>query len=240
MMHTHTAKTFTTLVLGVLALCLALTTTGCRLIPEPPTGPEKVGRMAVVIDESASFTENLPVAAKIVSTFLKEHAMVGDVDVYLISMDRNPRVLGFYPAAQLPNKTSMDLLKEIDKTCPQDGTDVVGALRLAVQKLNEDRLEEGTVVGDKYLMVFSDMHVDRGTNPRVDFAGLESFDWASLAGCKKTYCFFVDDNLKRGDNITKVKSLLTAGGVPASAQKVVGPITARDDIRRFRELLFAE
>src|SRR4051794_36615283 len=62
---------------------------------------EAVTRIAIVIDQTGSFTKYLPAAAKIIQRFVKENSVSGSAEVYLISADRSPQEIGYFPAEQL-------------------------------------------------------------------------------------------------------------------------------------------
>lgn len=136
-------------------------------------------RVVVVVDESASFKANLSSAVKIVSRFIGENALAGDCEVYLIAMDRAPRVLQYYPSGRTLDASGNQILEELETAInPLDGTDVVGALRLASYKLAKDN---GQNVSSRSLLVFSDCHVDPAHEaPAQTFAPLSEFNWTSL------------------------------------------------------------
>lgn len=137
-------------------------------------------RVAVVIDESGSFAGNLPTASKIVAQFIRENALSGDTEIYLIAMDREPRVIEKYDADQLldveGNKALVDMKDNVN---PNDGTDVVGSLRLAAMKLLK---KSETKPSKLVLLCFSDMHVDAANtgSGKRSFARLADMDWKQL------------------------------------------------------------
>lgn len=149
------------------------------------TGP---ARVVVVVDESESFAGNLPIASEIIADFIRENAIAGDSEVYVIKMDRSPDVLNYYSAEEMLDAEGEGVLEKIKKTNPQDGTDVVGALQLADQKLHKDK---GAAPSRCVLLVFSDMNVDAATTPkRREFKSLESFSWANFKNVE-THFYFV-------------------------------------------------
>lgn len=137
-------------------------------------------RIAVVVDESGSFSDNLKTASKIVAQFIRENALSGDTEIYLIAMDREPRVIEKYDADQLldaeGNKALIDMKDNVNAN---DGTDVVGSLRLAAMKLLK---KSETKPSKLVLLCFSDMHVDPATtgSGKRSFAQLADMDWKQL------------------------------------------------------------
>ena len=186
-MKTHTHKFYVAVIVTMLLVCV-LALTGCN-DDEPTTkDTQTVTRIAVIVDESGSFQKYLPTAAAIIQRFIRENAVAGSAEVYLISADRAPRVIAYYEAEKLLDKTGAGLLGKITAINPLDGTDIDGALSLAVEKLTKNN---GTKPGKQYLLCFSDMFADRQTNPKVEFKPLDAFDWKSLQGMSPQF-YFVD------------------------------------------------
>ena len=197
MIYTQSTRARTTAIATLLALAPMLLV-GCAINDggsgtdtsdtdkAPPTA-----RIVVVIDESLSFQSNLPAAARIIQRFIKENAVSGASEVYLIGMDRVPHMIDHYPAEQLLNKEDSKLLNTITAPNPLDGTDVVGALRLAQEKLAKNN---GTNPGRRFLLVFSDCYCDRQTKPLKNFAQLEDFGWSNLKDTESNFYFVADKN----------------------------------------------
>lgn len=165
------------LVGGILVAAALALVCGCG-VPEDDT-PRASARVAVVVDETGSFVSNLATAAKVVGRFIRENALGGDSEIYLIALDRKPRVLHYYKAEEILSGEGNLVLKAITQTNPADGTDVVGALRLANMKLHK---YNGVEVDGRYLLVFSDMVVDPAKTPqRVDYEPLERLEWGDLS-----------------------------------------------------------
>ena len=179
------------LVLGVLiALMVALL--AAIAYKTPPAEEDSHARIAVVIDRTRSFEENLQDAATIVGRFVRENALAGDSEVYLISLDREPSVLHFYRAEELLDSRGSKILDEIKSANPLDGTDVVGALQLAAMKLHKNTRAKIT---RRILLCFSDMHVDPATIPvRKEFKRLKEFDWSTLKQAECHFFFVAPEN----------------------------------------------
>jgi len=179
------------LVLGALiALMVALL--AAISYKNPPAEEGSHARVAVVIDRTQSFEENLRDAAAIVGRFVRENALAGDSEVYLISLDREPRVLHFYRAEELLDSRGSKILDEIKSANPLDGTDVVGALQLAAMKLCK---RTRTKISRRILLCFSDLYVDPATTPtRREFPGLNELDWSALKQVECHFFFVAPDN----------------------------------------------
>ena len=202
--------------------CICLLLSGCV----KPPATDAVPRLVLVVDESASFQKNLPIVANLVTRFIKQEALVGNSDIYIITMDRQPRVLHMFKAAEVMKKGDQEILARLSETCPQDGTDVVGALQLAVNKLNEDPVDEYAKIGPRYLEVYSDMQVDNGHNPSVTFNALNQFDWNGVKDCAKVRFYFVDDDQKT-DMSQPLRAMLQKAGVDSERYKILGPEASR-------------
>ena len=152
---------------------------GCAVQESQETEGRVGARIAVIVDESKSFEENWGTASGIVAQFIRENALSGDTEVYLIAMDREPRVIDVYAAEQLLDADGNKALEDMKSSVnPLDGTDVVGALRLATMKLLK---KTETKPSKLILLCFSDMHVDRATTPvRKEFSALSQMDWKQL------------------------------------------------------------
>lgn len=189
--------------LGLL-LSIAAFQVGCADDAKEENGTATVTRVAILVDQSGSFVKNLPAAAQIIQRYIKENAVAGSAEIYLISVDRSPRVLGYFPAEQLLNTKRGAVLDKITATNPLDGTDIIGALRLAHTKLTKDN---GSQPGRQYLLVMSDMCVDRQTNPAKAFPTLDDFDWNSLRGMDARFYFVA------ASKEAQVTRLLEQGGI---------------------------
>lgn len=163
------------------ALPVALALSGCGAVDSDQQTAD--ARVAVVIDRTRSFQENLAAAAAIVARFIRENALAGDSEVYLISLDNCPHVEQYYRAGEILDSKGNNILNEIKSPNPLGGTDVVRALDLAAWKLAKDT---GVVVDRRILLFFSDMYVDPAT-PREREGLLKKFDWARL---KQVECHF--------------------------------------------------
>jgi len=194
-----TRRTF----LAGLVLVAATALIGCDSDEFDPNATQSVTRIAVIVDESASFKAHLPAAAAIIQRFIRENAISGSAEIYLVTADRAPQSY-YFPAEQLLNKKSAGVLEKITITNPLDGTDIVGALRLAHDKLTKNN---GSKPGKQYLLCFSDMYADRQTNPKIEFQSLEAFDWKSLQGMQPKF-YFVD---RKNEGI--INGLLQKAGV---------------------------
>jgi len=167
---------------------------------------EGVHRIAVVVDQTGSFKPHLLDAARLVKGFIRENALQGEAEVYLIVLDRAPRAAKRFGSAELLNKTDQELLDSMSEPTDLDGTDVVTALKEALARLQADN---GTEVSRRSMLVFSDMIVDRQTQPVMVFRPLEEFSWNELRGVDCRF-YFVDTKLR-----TTVTSLVTAAGAKA-------------------------
>lgn len=174
-MKTHNWIRNSAIVLSVMIMGCVLS--GCAV--QEPEG-QVAARIAVVVDESGSFAENLKIASKIVAQFIRENALSGDTEIYLITMDREPRVIEKYDADQLLDAQGNKALADMkDNINANDGTDVVGSLRLATMKLMK---KSDTKPSKLVLLCFSDMHVDPATtrSGKRNFAQLTDMDWKQL------------------------------------------------------------
>jgi hypothetical protein len=174
-------------------LLLASFNGGC----DAPDGGEDTApaRVAIVVDQSRSFVGQLPTVAKIVSRFIRENALSGESEIYLISMDRAPDSQNFYKAGELLDATDNEVLKKLTLTHALDGTDVVGALDVARRKLRE---RTDVKPGKLFLLAFSDMQVDPAkTPPAKTFRPLEAFRWADLKGVKCRFYFVAQNQQDR-------------------------------------------
>lgn len=187
---------------------------GCGdLSDEAPTSEVAAGAMSapaasappvVVIIHDVTNKSNLPLQAKIINRFIRENAMIGEANVYLITMDRAPKVHAFFPAQKLLHKSESDVLKALGNVTSQDGTDVVTALEKGRDKLFKSN---GATPSGRILLVFSDTTVDAATTPtHKDFRPLTQFDWSSLQGTECHFFFVRDDQ--------GVKALLDAQKIP--------------------------
>lgn len=174
--------------LAVLTILIAgLVLQGCQ---SKAPREEGISRIAVVIDSSGSFQENLSTASRIVSRYIRENALSGYSEVYLIAMDRKPHVIERYGADEFMDAESNQALEDMQNSVsPEDGTDVVGALRLASMKLLKNT---GEAPSDLTLLCFSDMHVDPATvaGGKTSFQRLEEMDWQSLQANKIACRFY--------------------------------------------------
>ena len=155
-----------------------------------------VDRIVVIVDESGSFEKYLPQAAAIVEGFIQQNAVSGSAEVSLIAMDRHPRVIGFYAAEELLNKQGASVLKAMKATTAEDGTDVVGALDIALFELNK-KTASASAPGKRYLIAFSDLYADRQTNPKKVFPQLDAFNWKSLSDLTSARFYFVEQANER-------------------------------------------
>lgn len=177
----------------------ALLLSGCAVSESDETHPS--ARIAVVLDESASFQQNLPTAQAIVARYIRENAVAGESEVYLFAMDREPRQLEYYPAEAMLDARSNEVLEKMKATHPLNGTDVVGALRLALEKLHKDT---GVQPGKRVLLVFSDLHVDQSTPPAKElFEPLEAFAWAELQDVESHFYFVAQKNEEIVSNLLR-------------------------------------
>lgn len=145
-------------------------------------------RIAVVIDTTGSFQKNLKMAADIVSQQIRTNALEGDSEIYLIRMDDKPEVTAHFGAEELINKRSDQLLKALHRVGRGIGTDVVGALELALRKL-----ERPPIPSRRYLLVFGDLIVDNA--PRRKFRRLDSFAWDRVDKIESHF-YFVNPNVQ--------------------------------------------
>ncbi len=207
----------TELVVGI--ILAAFLSAGCAVKDE--SQETAVSRIAIVIDETLSFQKNLPTAAKIVARFIRENALSGDSEVYLIAMDRNPQVINHYRASEVLDTDGNEMLNAIKKPSDHDGTDVVGALRLGLFKLNK---ENGVKINKRYLLVFSDLHVDPATigmtGQKKAYPALEEFEWSELKSLEQARFCFISKDLEY-----RVTELLAKNGV--SCAQVLDPAESR-------------
>ena len=197
-------KQFASTMGAALFLAAGTSIVGCNDDEPANSAPAGVTRVAIIIDESGSFQRYLPAAAQIIQRFIKENAVAGSAEVYLISADRAPCVIDHYEAEKLLDKTGAGLLAKITAINPLDGTDIHGALSLAYEKLTKDN---GSKPGKQYLLCFSDMFADRQTNPKIEFKPLDAFDWKLFQGMSPQF-YFVDEK-----NETILTGLLQKAGV---------------------------
>ena len=170
-----TRRTF----LAGLVLVAATALIGCDSDEFDPNATQSVTRIAVIVDESASFKAHLPAAAAIIQRFIRENAISGSAEIYLVTADRAPQSY-YFPAEQLLNKKSAGVLEKITITNPLDGTDIVGALRLAHDKLTKNN---GSKPGKQYLLCFSDMYADRRPILRSSFNRWRRSIGSHFRGC---------------------------------------------------------
>jgi len=190
--------------LGLLVLSVPLMLSGCA---SNNGALEDVGptRVVIVVDETESFAVNLPKVAQIIGRSVRENALAGESEVYLVAMDRNPRPLAFFDAEKLLNADSEAILDSISQPTSQDGTDVVKALQIASGKLHK---KKGLPPSRRFLLVFSDMRVDSATTPKHrEFAPIERFAWDSLKDVE-CHFFFVASDME-----TRVSNLLERNGI---------------------------
>lgn len=164
-----------------------------------------IPRVVAVIDESGSFAKNLPDMADKLRRFVAANAVDGNAEIYIVTMDREPKLIGYFNPDKPVGKDDKAMLQAITSPCPKDGTDVDSALKLAHQMLF-NKSEYPT--SKRFLVVGSDMFADRGTNPIVRFKGFEDFDWSSLK--KVDYTAILYSSL---DNQAKLQSLMGVAGV---------------------------
>ncbi len=169
---------FVVRMLAVFTILIAVMSfAGCR---SRTPREEGISRVAVVVDCSGSFEANLSTASQIVSQYIRENALSGYSEVYLIGMDRKPHVIERYGADEFMDAESNQALEDMQNSVnPEDGTDVVGALRLATMKLLKNT---GEATSDLTILCFSDMHVDSATvaGGKTSFPTLDDMDWQSL------------------------------------------------------------
>lgn len=158
---------------------------------DEPSAPD--ARIVVMVDESASFGKDLPTAARIITRFIRENAVGGSCEVYLIAIDRSPRILGFYPAEELMDRDSNTILQKISAVTPLDGTDIVGGLQLAATKLNKNN---GSKPARRMLLAFTDGYVDPAKQQlpaAKTFPQLSAFNWNLLSGVDTHFYFASSD-----------------------------------------------
>lgn len=203
--------------LGVMAIGITLMTLHLRHRIDWFHHPKQIDRLAIVIDRSPSSYADLPVTIDIVTELLQHQGNNWRPDVYVISCDRHPKLIGFYPHDHAVAQSELLALQTLPRVDSQDGADIVGALRLAVKVLNDER----STAGRKSLFVFSDMQVDQGTNPPTTISSLDEFDWTAFARFHRV-SFLLANDTGGGDTGARIKQYLTNAGVPRHAQRVVG------------------
>jgi len=221
----NTMNTLKSTALGLVAVLSGILLSGCIPGVDSNTSSniEKIDRVVIVLDQTEQFKENLPAAAKTVGRFIREQKLTGDMDIYLIALDGDPHVLGIFQAAELAKKEESDVLKIIDRISTTPGKDVVSALQLAVEKLNEDPIKKDTEIGTKRLLVFSDLVVTPGAK---SFRPLQRFDWMTLSSCQAVRLYYVDENSER-DTKGTVLNLLGQSCLPSERCTVLGPVASR-------------
>ncbi|NCO38920.1 MAG: hypothetical protein COZ06_02325 [Armatimonadetes bacterium CG_4_10_14_3_um_filter_66_18] len=162
----------------------ALTTAGLYLVPLSAScqesAPAAKNRIAVVVDRTGSFKLYLVDAGRKVRAYLNELALTSEDEVYLVAMEATPELVGYFPGTFF-TKAQAEMLKEKLGTCTEgSGTDVVGAIELAL-----DRLNMNPQVAARHLLVFSDGIADPAKSPEGvvhNFRRLEDWDWTKLQG----------------------------------------------------------
>ena len=164
-----------------------------------------IPRVVAVIDESGSFAKNLPDMAEKLRRFIAANAVDGSAEVYVITMDREPKVIGYFNPDKPFGKDGKAVLQQITNPCLKDGTDVGTALKLAHQMLFT---KSEYPIGKRFLIIGSDMDADRGTNPIKRFTGFEEYDWNSMK--QVTYTAVLYSSM---DNQQKLQGKLDTAGV---------------------------
>ena len=178
---------------------------GCEGLSDEATGTATSSAPpVVVIVHDVTNKENLSPQAKLINRFIRENALIGEANVYLITLDRAPKVHAFFRAQKLLHKSESDVLQTLGEVTTEDGTDVVTALEKAQEKLFKSN---GPAPSRRILLAFSDMTVDNASTPTPQkFRDLTQFDWASLKGTECHFFFVRDDK--------GVKALLDAQNIP--------------------------
>ncbi len=143
-------------------------------------------RVAIVFDTTRSFWHYMPAALKVVKAFLSRNSVSGEADVYLFRMDSQPRYVKQIPAYELMNDDTKNTIEQLGEPSSELGTDVVGALRLAVEKLRRNENSN-----QLFLLAFTDGNVDPAkSSERVEqFTSLQDFDWEELKGIRTRFYF---------------------------------------------------
>jgi hypothetical protein len=183
---------------NILLPLIALSLVGCDAFspdttaPDADHGKEKVSaKIAIVVDGTGSFTPSLGAASLVVSKFINRNATLGDAEVYVYRLDNAPRLVTRLHASEFLSADQSVLLKSLGAATPGTGTDVVGAMEMAVKKLQRD---DDVEADRKVLLVFTDGFIDPMKEGGVthNFRRYEDFDWGSLNGIE-THMYFLEN-----------------------------------------------
>lgn len=215
-----------TKLIATLAL-LGVLLAGCSKIQPIADGPEEVAaKVSVVVDCSDSFAKYLPEVQRIVISFLLQNAVQGDAEVYLYRLDARPRLVTRLRASVFVNKNQFGLIEALQTTSVDTGTDVVSAIEMAAAKLGA---KSDTTSTRRFLLVFTDGHVDPAKNPCYHraFRQLSDLQTEILKGVRARFFFLSPGPYK------ELQLTLERGGVDALLFEPGEPI----DARRIRQMV---
>jgi len=141
---------------------------------------QELNRLVVVVDWTYSMGTYFVPATKNARNYLVEMSTTSQDQVYFIAMGVTPELKGYFPGTFFTSGQKQSLAHIFGACQDAVGTDVVGAIELAVDILNRP-----PAVGGKHLLIFSDGNVDDG---KIDgqvvrrFRRLEEYDWSALRG----------------------------------------------------------
>jgi hypothetical protein len=147
-------------------------------------------KIAIVVDGTASFADRLPEAQKIVASFIAQNAVMGEAEVYLYRLDRQPKLVSSIKASEFMTRSQSELVRSIGDATLTTGTDLVLALEMSVEKLKRS---SESVADRLFLLVFTDGHIDPAKDNGVarEFRSLDAFDWGMTKGITTRF-FFLD------------------------------------------------
>lgn len=151
------------------------------LITVPAVAQVRPTHVVLVFDNTGSFHQWLHVAHAVVERLLKEFYffMPGCPDdrITFVALNAHPAIVTELRGLELHERVNRAFMEAFRKPDPKKGTDIVGALELAVTAF--DRMQDS----NKFLFIFSDMKPDPAPqNVRGWIKELSRFDWQKLEG----------------------------------------------------------
>lgn len=145
---------------------------------EPPT-------VAVLLDGSPSFLPKIDEAQDVTVRFLARNSVNGTAKIFIYRIDHDPRLVEAIGQYDYLKKSTKDLVASIKNPVNQPGTDIVGALEMALTKLRTS----GS--GPKHMLVFTDgiVYSPIVGGQRLGYTPLEEFDWSRLEGIQTRFYF---------------------------------------------------